>query len=158
MSNGITPDSMQDWLGQEIRVGDYVIYSTGGRSVQMILATVVRFNDSGSVTVQPVSGSRWGRRGNSWLMDSRTGKRFISWDKESEEHQQKPSHWAHTVTGEEIDPNTFWSKTFSERDEYRYVPVEWKDYVVEGRDRPKPVVISVTENLTKWTGVLPPDE
>lgn len=51
---------MRDFLGNEYEPGDLIVYPQryGNHGANMVLARVIKFNDSGTVTVVPQRGSR----------------------------------------------------------------------------------------------------
>lgn len=163
---------MKDWLGQEIEVGDTVIYggAGSGRSIQMVLAKVVKFNDSGSVTVLGIRGSRWKQHHTpSWYIDSRTSEKIDWWLPEhkvsggnyrfedgtlSDWNCRKKRHSGTYVYGDEawraLGPDRVEMGTYQRR--------ILKDYVTEVFGSVKPVTLTVTENITKWTGEVPDED
>ena len=40
------PDAPRDFLDHEIKVGDFIVYPTGGTSARMVLARVIKVNDT----------------------------------------------------------------------------------------------------------------
>lgn len=164
---------MKDFLGQEYAEGDTVLWAAGsGRSITMCVGKVVKFNESGSISVQPVRSSRWAQHhGSVHYLDTRTGKKFseYAW---TDEHIKDVPHWIHKETGEREDQYAFSSGAwdaerreyvpprlpFSARANYTYVPRVWEDYMVRVDVPPKPVTLRVTENIVKWDGELPPEE
>lgn len=147
-----------DWLGQSIEVGDHVIYPAGsGRSITMIIGTVVGFNDNGSITLCPVKSSRWKQHhGRTRYVDNRTGKGIDPWSGSGKHIVEGGCH-VRRSTGEEINDEDYYALQRSRGyryDDYAYKPVVFKDYV-ERQDTPTTkVTVHVTENVTKWTGVL----
>lgn len=146
---------MKDWLGQEYDVGDTVIYAAmSGRSVTMVLATVVKFNDSRSVTVQPERSSRWKQHhGRTRYIDNRTGRGidpYAGWDEGR--HVKEAGHYIRTDTCARVTDAEAWQLGYGMT---RWVPVQFKDYVEEVTEAPKPVTLTVTQNITKWTGEVP---
>lgn len=152
---------MKDWLGQEISEGDTIIYAAmSGRSVTMVLGTVVKFNESGTVRVQPVKSSRWEQHhGRLRYIDNRTGKGIDPYSGDGK-HIASEGHYVRTDTGEKVTAddkyNLYRRGVLSWRD-VEYKPTAFKDYVERVTDEVKPVTLTVTENITKWTGELPAD-
>src|SRR5687768_17309051 len=70
-----------DFLGNEYKAGDYVIYAvSASQSINMIKAQVVEILDTGKVKLQPIAGSRWSSHsGKTYSVDKRTGKRINPW-------------------------------------------------------------------------------
>lgn len=147
---------MKDWLGQEFSVGDLVIYGAGsGRSITMVLGRVTKFN-AGSVGVQPLRSSRWPPPRRTRWIDNRTGKGIDPYA--TEKHTEVPAHYVHKVTGKTITAEERYVLDRWERREYEYIPPVFKDYAEEVITPVQPVTISVTKNITKWNGELPPEE
>jgi len=163
---------MKDWLGQEISEGDTIIYAAmSGRSVTMVLATVVKFNDSGSVTVQPVKSSRWEQHSApTWYVDFRTGKRINPY---APEHVESGGYYLYP-DGSRFSGSYRWQRpdgTWDDEQPYQlgmartalkmvsgtYQPTIFKDHVIKRTGEVKAVTLTVTENITKWTGELPAD-
>ncbi len=141
----------EDAFGREYSVGDIVVYAiTSGRSINMIKAEVLAFLDSGSVRLQPLDGSRWGRSGETKWIDKRTGRGI---DFYNEEHIEKRAHHRVIATGEEVsyeelfDRNSPWFGQMYNRSTLEYVPTKHKDYVREIKLPPRPVNIQVTKNI-----------
>jgi hypothetical protein len=161
---------MKDWLGNDFGPGDTVLYAAqSGRSVTMILATVVSINelifDEGSygfvridkapdsaiannaerrttVTVQPLKSSRWKQHvGRDRYIDTRTGKGINPW---LAKHCASGGYRRNKLTGERVSDNDY-----SYTAEYEYVPTVFKDYVMEIHEGPKPVTLTVTENIVR---------
>lgn len=144
---------MKDWLGNELAVGDYIIYAAmSGRSVTMIIATIVSFNDSGTVTVRPVKSSRWKQHDHTKYVDSRTGKGINVYN---DKHTARGSYLRHKDTGEELTWEQFDERLRKDhslsRQDFDYVPRTFRDYV-KVVNVVKPVTLMVTENITKWHG------
>lgn len=126
---------MRDFLGQEYDVGDEVLYAAmSGRSATMILGEVVdifeapasKWADSGKITkvkVQPLMSSRWKQHyGRRKYIDTRTGKSVDPFRDGSEHYEG----W----NGQENQP-------FASH--------------IEVVDEVRPVTITVTENVVKWS-------
>jgi hypothetical protein len=129
-------ESFTDWLGQEVRVGDIILYcAQSRRSTNMALGQVVAINDKrpeygvpfgpltkdkavSSVRVQPLRSARW----NQW---------------------HPSAYYVDPVSGERIR-NPYSDENWPNRNQWeqRYEDV-------------KPVTLTVISNITKWTGVLP---
>lgn len=163
-----------DWLGNTYDVGDLVLYAAmSGRSVTMVLAEVIKFNESGSVGLRPMRSARWKQHsGKSYHIDNRTGKRIDPYSGDGK-HITVHGHMAHrdnpqwTISSEEYH-NIRWSNIArssqgyitsgggkNDITAYDYVPTQFKDYVEHKREDTKLVTISVTENIVKWSGELP---
>lgn len=148
---------MTDWLGNKIYVGDPVIYATAsGRSITMIIATVVKFNASGTITVLPVKSSRWKKHGATVWIDTRTDKK-INNIYSNPEYIQDEARFRHIETGETLtyqqrqelmDSRQWTSENYNK---YSYVPTKFKDFVKK-TNVVKPVHVRVTDNVTKWQG------
>lgn len=149
--------SKTDWLGQEYDVGDTVIWAaSSGRSITMCIGTIVKFNDSGTVTVQPTNSSRWTQHSETEkYIDSRTGKKIFAY---SGGHIERDGHWL-MDDGTELSYYEYqelmrvhrWQT--SAQALVKYIPTQFKDYVQKVVIGPKPVTLRVTENIIKWTGV-----
>lgn len=156
----------KDWLGNEYDVDDLVIYAAmSGRSVTMVLARVVRLNESGTVTVCPVKSSRWKQHyGKNYYIDNRTGKRIDPW--RSDKHVEVEAYYVHkndptrTLSLDELHSRTFrdWAKLGETLHDYEYVSTQFKDYVERKHEPTEKVTIHITENIVKWTGELPEEE
>lgn len=159
---------MKDWLGNEYDVGDLVLYAAmSGRSVTMVLARVLAFNESGSVSLCPVKSSRWKQHyGRSFYIDTRTGKRIDPY--RSDKHVETPAYFTHktnpewTLSLEEYNqlPYSFRTRNGGkeDRDAYEYVSTKFKDYVEYKIEPTQKVTIHITENIVKWTGELPEEK
>lgn len=143
-----------DWLGQEVAVGDTIVYAAmSGRSVTMVLAKVVSFNESGSITVQPLQSSRWKQHyGRTRYIDTRTGKGIDPFA--TDKHTAEPSYCRHKQTGERLSAEDINNGRLGYLD-YEYVPAVWKDYVEQVKEPTSKVTLTVTANVTKWTGATP---
>lgn len=143
-----------DFLGQKYGVGDTIVYAgTSGRSVQMVLGRVVKFNPTGSVKVQPIDqASRWKQHhGSSHFIDSRTGKRIDPY-REDGGHIKVPSFYRHEETGEELSYSELGTRTrgnYLERAKFHYVSTVFQDWVVKVDEPVKSVTLHVTENILK---------
>lgn len=144
-----------DFLGNEYKPGDYVIYAqSAGRSINMVKGQVVDIKDNGNVRIQPIAGSRWtSHHGSTYTVDNRTGKRIEPW--KGTKHIKAESHYVHTATGTVLS-NTSSIHSVCKANgwnyykDIKYVPTVFNDYV-ETRTSPiKPVTIIVTENIVKY--------
>lgn len=180
---------MKDWLGNELAVGDNIIYAAmSGRSVTMVIAEIVSFNESGSVTVEPIRSSRWKQHyGRTRWIDTRTGKGINpdlvkkdgskphvavdshyedkdgNWFEPYEEKIQYPSYSGFRYAGVGTDTVTrhspqegvyYGTGDIPEPYKWKYVGTTYKDYV-QTETKASKATLSVTENITKWTGELP---
>jgi hypothetical protein len=150
--------ALTDFLGQVIDVGDRVIYAAQrGRAVNMVLAEVLKFNDSGAVTVQPLKSSRWKQHYDRVLyIDSRTGKGIDLWSS-SKKHIESGGYyiWADTKerpTEDELRRNQGFGGYYSPDPSRRleWVREVFKPYVQRVVTSPAPVVLRVTDNIIKW--------
>jgi hypothetical protein len=158
---------MKDWLGNDFGPGDTVLYAAqSGRSVTMVLATVVSINElyeieyckwhriesdtivpadaerRTTVTVQPLKSSRWEQHyGRTRYIDTRTGKGINPW---LDKHVASGGYRRNKLTGERVS-----DKDYSYSGEYEYVPTVFKDYVKEIHEGPKPVTLTVTDNIVR---------
>jgi hypothetical protein len=123
-----------------------------------------------SVRVQPLNSSRWEQHSpRIYYVDTRTGKTVDRYS-----HVKEHSYSTDARTGErlpDICGEYYIWKTerrygYEERvscknpdyvlPELRtYHPTVFEDYLEERREGPKPVTITVTENIVKWSGELP---
>lgn len=159
-----------DWLGQEVKVGDKVIYgASGGRSINMVIAEVLDIHEAEDpytekkrlrIKVRPLRASRWKQHwGRTRWVDTRTGKGIDPYA--TGEHVEVPAHFKHQLTGdvislEERDRITREWRQGQRWDEgFKYVSATWKDYVQRVDEKTKSVTLTVTENVTRWTGDLP---
>lgn len=135
-----------DFLGNEYGIGDTIVYAAmSGRSVNMVLAEIVSFNESGTTTVQPLEGARWKQHSSrTRYIDSRSGKGIDPW---FDKHIEVQRHYIHNTTGERIDD--LYEIDWRLRGEYRTVPVVYKDYVTQVTSGPKPVTLQITKNIVK---------
>ena len=165
-----------DWLGNTYDVGDLVLYAAmSGRSVTMVLAEVVKFNDTGSVTLKPVKSARWKQHyGRRFYIDNRTGKRIDPY--RSDKYVKTPVRYQYLQDPEliisqeqyqEIYNNHYknyrggWGWTpkavpdLENPNNYKYLSMEFHDWVESKSEETQKVTIHVTENIVKWTGELP---
>lgn len=157
---------MKDWLGNEYDVGDLVLYAAmSGRSVTMVLARVLAFNESGSVSLCPVKSSRWKQHyGRSYYIDNRTGKRIDPY--RSDKHVEVEAHYVHkndptqTLSLEEYHNRVWrdWARLGDDHRNYEYVSTKFKDYVEYKTEPTQKVTIHITENIVKWTGEVPEEK
>ncbi len=95
---------MKDFLGNEFGVGDTIVYpKMSGRSVALVKGTVVKFNESGSVTIQPEVESWNGgrdRSGTTRYIDTRTGKGFDPHAEKNKIHMIRDYGYTSKETGE----------------------------------------------------------
>lgn len=150
--------SITDFLGQEIGVGDKVIYAAqSGRAVNMIFAEVVSFSDSGSVTVTPLKSSRWKQHhGTMKWIDKRTGKGIDPYCASGKHLKSKGGYvWADTgerLTDEELSRYRAMNPWGGRDREIKPVASVFKDYVERVNGGPGPVTLKVAENIVKWNG------
>ena len=151
---------MQDFLGNEFGPGDLIVYpKMSGRSVCLVKGRVVKFNPSGSVTIQPETESWHGgrdRSGTTRYIDTRTGKSFNPYYDSANEHQVRGSGYIHKPSGtfvECVDYSNLRSEAYRTpgkwqeiRNDYEYSQVIWKDYV-KIETTVKPVTITRTDNI-----------
>jgi hypothetical protein len=146
--------SKQDFLGNEYKPGDYVIYAvTASQSINMIKAQVVEILDNGKVRLQPIAGSRWtSHRGKTYSVDTRTGKRINPWGANGK-HIKEHSYYL-APDGKKYSMEEANKLPYPERDKItsskNYVATVFHDYVETRTDPIKPVTISVTENIVKF--------
>jgi hypothetical protein len=164
---------MKDWLGNDYGPGDKVLYAAGsGRSITMVLAEVVSINEQifneetygfvridktpssviasplrnnaerrTTVTVQPLKSSRWKQHyGHTRYIDTRTGKGINPW---LDKHIAGGGYRINKLTGERMAADDYSTMN------YDWVTAEFKDYVKEIHDGPKPVTLTVTDNIVK---------
>lgn len=151
---------MKDFLGKEFGPGDLIVYpKMSGRSVCLVKGRVVKFNPSGSVTIQPETESWQGgreRSGTTRYIDTRTGKGFNPYYDGAAQHQIRGYGYIHTPTDtfvEYEDYNNLRTEAYRtpgkwqtmQRD-YQWAPVIWKDYV-KVENTVKPVTITRTDNI-----------
>lgn len=147
-----------DFLGNEYGPGDYVIYGqSSGRCINMIKAQVLEIKDNGSVKVQPLEGSRWtGHSRRSYSIDTRTGKRIDPW-RGNGQHIKENSYYV-DEDGKRYSMEEHRNLPWQERArrKFNYVATVFHDYVETRTEPPKPVTISVTENIVMFAdGELP---
>jgi hypothetical protein len=153
---------MKDWLGQDIGVGDKVLYAAGsGRSITMVIAEIVKFNEK-SVSVMPVASSRWKQHnGEDYYIDTRTGKQVRPYGKGWGDPQvwSRLGYYKVLSTGEEVSNarRTSLLNSGHPYEDFKYHHSELQPYI-EKHNKMKPVTLTVTKNITKWTGQLPIQE
>lgn len=156
---------MKDFLGQEIKEGDFVVWATmSGRAVSMTYGRFEGLTPKGHARVTPLQGSRWKHGGGEKYIDNRTGKEvFLN----SKTHQKEPEYYVRNdgqkFTWEEYHeyvygPNGYVAyspETANERDRRREefdwknrIPAVMKDYVVKADD-PSTVSLQITANIVK---------
>lgn len=151
---------MKDFLGNEYDVGDKVLYAAmSGRSVTMVLAEVVSINPKNegkfTVTVRPLASSRWKQHhGRDYYVDTRTGEKVTHLY--SSGNYESPDYWA-KLGGYYDDKGNRWKADGSYHHEiiargYHYESGVLQPYIEQRNDGPKPVTITVTENIVKWNG------
>ncbi len=148
---------MKDFLGNDFEVGDTIVYpKMSGRSVALCQGVVLKFNESGSVTVQPMVESWDGgreRSGTTRYIDTRTGKGFSPYADSAKKHMERPWGYKHKVTDKWISYEEYHAmnddrrvyQTEAQR-EYTWASVIWKDYVKK-ETTVKPVTITRTDNI-----------
>lgn len=157
---------MQDWLGNDLGVGDMVIYPAGsGRSITMVVGQIVDFGQrrdwSGeektapTIKIQPLGSSRWEQHyGTDYYVDTRTGKRIDPYRPAGDGSYPHIAQRAYYLGKDGTrHPNQDWSGNDAQR---VYVDAVFAEHVEKRHDGPKVVTIQITENVTKWTGQLPP--
>jgi hypothetical protein len=88
-----------DWLGQEINVGDTILYcAQSGRSANMALGEVLKINERdgkvSSIRVKPLKSARWKQwYGKTVYIDTRTGEKIK--DPYSDQNYRQP--WVQRV-------------------------------------------------------------
>lgn len=157
-------ESMTDFRGNSYAVGDTVVYAAvSGRSVTMIEATVLKFNESGSVKLQPLNSSRWTHHNkSSWMEDARTGEKINLYGDKRHEYLVSESYYEFedgTVgneyhryrdsSGRILDESEYQRKFYYHRVESgKYHPAVYHDWVVSVKSEfVKPVTISITDNI-----------
>lgn len=125
-----------------------------------------------SVTVQPLNSSRW-RQHNSrtYYVDTRTGKNVDRYSHVKEQAystlnstMERLPESCHLWTlyrneegrggGYQI-PRSYKNPDYVPSELRTYHPAVFEDYIEERSEGPKPVNITVTENIVKWSGELP---
>lgn len=137
---------MKDWLGQEISIGDWILYAKSygcNHGCQMVLAEIVKVNAS-TVVASIIKQSRSGGRRPMMLTDVRTGKEVRGYGNSL--HVKKPAHYAHKETGEELSYQQMYSYNDPRRKDYKYVPDQYWDYV---QPRPATTTFQITDNILK---------
>jgi len=149
-----------DFLGNEYKAGDYVVYAQiSGRCANMIKAQVLEIKEDGKVKVQPLAGSRWtGHSNRSYSVDTRTGKRIDPWrgnDKHIKEHSHYVDEYGEKYSMEE-HRKLPWQDRVSKK--FDYVATVFHDYVETRTEPVKAVTLTVTENIVKFAdGELSPE-
>lgn len=160
---------MKDWLGNDYGPGDRILYAAAaGRSITMVLAEVVSINEliydeeryqfvridtapgatiaesterKTSVTVQPLKSSRWEQHGgHTRYIDTRTGKGI---DPFLDKHVAGGGYRINKLTGKRMAIDDYSTMN------YDWVTTEFKDYVKEIHEGPKPVTLTVTDNIVR---------
>ena len=160
---------MKDWLGNDYGPGDTVLYAAqSGRSVTMVLGKVVSINElifdeaergfvriekasdtairngaehKTTVTVQPLKSSRWKQHyGHTRYVDTRTGKGIDPW---LDKHIAGGGYRVNKLTGKRMAADDYSTM------HYDWVTAEFKDYVKEIHEGPKPVTLTVTDNIVR---------
>lgn len=128
----------QDWLGQEVNIGDYIVYpAQSGRCTQMTVAKVAEFKDNGNVVVEPAQSARWKQHHpRTKYIDRRTGKGINPF---ADKHIESGGYAECVVTGARLDDQYraddgcrdgyAGNRNYHVLGKYRYVPVRFKDYV-----------------------------
>lgn len=146
---------MLDFLGKEFDVGDLIVYPMmSGRSVALVKGRVLKFNDSGSVGVQPETESWRGgreRSGTTRYIDSRSGKGFSPYSEPGKKHMERDYGYIRVSTGEWISYDDYEAQRdsrsyFGSDPDIKWAPVIWKDYV-KIESKVKPVTITRTDNI-----------
>lgn len=155
-------NSFTDWLGNEISVGDTVIYpvSSGG-AMALALAVVDSINtyEDGSLKSVTVSllerdGSDASRWHHGWTytryIDSQTGK-GIDPDAGNGKHIAIEAHYVNRVNKNKISIEGYYNLPLkgTRWGDWEYVPSKFKDYVQQIKLPPKPRTLTVIENITK---------
>lgn len=165
----------KDFLGNEYAEGDSIIYAAmSGRSVTMVAARVIKFNDSGSVTVQPLKSSRWEQHTTkrTRYIDKRTGKGIDPYAP-SGKHTEQEAYVTDKRTGERIPEENLkafigggympWkfgtdNPNFVPHEFREYHPTVYMDYVKQViEDGAKPVTLTITKNIVKWVSPVDVD-
>ncbi|MFY1686300.1 hypothetical protein [Plantactinospora sp. WMMB782] len=159
-----------DVAGQEIRPGDPVVYpQMSGRSVQMVLGTLVSYNGK-SAKIERQEGTRWSAGyQRTRYRDKRTGKGIDPYASDKGWEVKAHYLYTHKETGEVISEEELnrrhpivanWSAygyrgqndaSWAARHQYerQYVQGVLKDYVEEYRSAPTPVTIHNVKNIVK---------
>ena len=122
------------------------------------------------VQVQPIKSSRWKQHGNrNYYVDTRTGKHIDPWAGNGR-HIKTEAHYRDRNTGEHL---TYFASAPGDRHVYRggyytnagrrvdredreYVATEFQPWVEHRTEEaPRPVTLSITENIVKWDGEIP---
>ena len=91
--------------------------------------------------------SRWEQHsGHDYYVDNRTGKRISPW---TDEHIKTHGHYKNVHTGERKLDRPLYPGAM---DDWVFVATEFHDHVEQRHEEPKPVRITVTENIVKWSG------
>jgi hypothetical protein len=176
---------MKDWLGNDFGPGDTVLYAAGsGRSITMILATVVSINESyfdnvvwewrrvdsdtiildntqrkTTVTVQPLKSSRWEQHGGQTrYIDTRDATRINPWcgnNPDGTYRHLDGGYYQCKTSGERVmyeNTREHFGRIFGHYESpegWEWVPINFKDYVQEVKEGPKPVTLTVTDNIVR---------
>lgn len=124
-----------------------------------------------SVRIQPMNSSRWEHHDQrTYYVDSRTGEKI-----DRNEHVKSWGHYTLDSTGEVVPSDaceymryvktrqTGWLEDMVPEKNPAYIEPHlrtyhrtvYNDYVEERHEGAKPVTITVTENIVKWSGELP---
>ena len=116
------------------------------------------------VSLQPLGSSRWEQHSNrTRYIDSRTSKGI---DPYRGKNHGVGGYWENSKTQERVDDDDaredprigyrrYWD-TSDVPEGWHHVKWSFAPHVQEVKEgKPKPVTLTVTENITKWTGVTP---
>jgi len=164
-------DVKADWLGQEYKVGDYVVYPAlmyrSSKTVTMTLAQVAKINDSGTVGVWPVKNSREKSYGRTWNIDTRSGEKidiFEGYGKaikgddpflRSMPHCRRLMGWYLKSDDSYVTNNQI--NNVGRNNCYYLDHNEFEPWV--GKEHEETIVtLKVTQNITKWNGEIPDEQ
>ena len=168
-------ETLKDFLGNELSVGDTVVYaSLAGRSAKLTKGVIVGTGKSGGVQVQREATS-WGgnvKTQTRWI-DSRNGKGI---DPSYAKHQERGYGYEHRITGRYISSEDYYKEMYlnytevqdwfkkngyygwGNRPQYKHDPAfvesDWKSvrpvyksYVTEVEKTPPPVTVGTGSML-----------
>lgn len=139
---------MKDFLGNELAVGDRIVYRTRTGLVEAVIVEA----GVDKVKAQPSKASR----SETKYFDARTGE-----DVDRLKHITKFRHRRHRVTNEEISNEAFyeldreyWRAPYGRKpprpsDEYEYVPTQFAWYIQERKDFARQVYLATPDYIVK---------
>lgn len=112
-----------------------------------------------TVRIMPLKGARWDQhRGTDYYIDTRSGAKIDPYRNSS--CWASGGYYIDTRTGQRIEDQrylTSWSAAYVDWQYRKHIPIVFHPWVERRNTGVKAVSLSVTDNIVRWLGELPPE-